>query len=162
MTTPTETIATTGAPAFGQMLTAWLRHNGWSQQVPHDWAAATGSPGPWNSQLSTACRNQLTPKPGFFIGLANFNAAVAQQQFRNITSQALRQRLRHGLAIAHPDGTPYSAGDFFNVYIGALMPPEWLQMVPPPAPEPEPEPEPATDFTPEQLAKLAAFLKTLA
>lgn len=110
--------------AFGRALTVWLRRNSWSQQTLHDWAKAAGSPGPWNSQVSLACRAGLDPKANFWVGLGLFNRAVADQDFKAITSRGLRDRLVGSEPFLNAAGDVATATDFFSMFIGEQPLPE--------------------------------------
>ena len=111
--------------ALGRALAYWFRLNGWSQQVPHDWGIAIAgegsqSTGPHNSQISLAMRGKLDGKPGFFIALGAFNAAVATQDMTGVTTRALKDRLTGAEPFLLEDGTPARATDFFSLFIGEL------------------------------------------
>ena len=65
----------------------------------------------------------LTPKPYFFYALGNFNQAIAQKQIGPIEERWVVDRLKAGAPICREDGTPFDAGDFFGLYVGAIQPP---------------------------------------
>ena len=111
--------------ALGRAIAYWHRLNGWSQQVPHDWGIAVAgegkqSTGPHNSQISLAMRGKLDGKPGFFIALGAFNAAVATQDMTGVVTRSLMDRLTGAEPFLLEDGTPARASDFFSLFIGEL------------------------------------------
>jgi hypothetical protein len=111
--------------ALGRAIAYWFRLNGWSQQVPHDWGVAIAgdggqSSGPHNSQISLAQRGKLDGKPGFFIALGAFNAAIATQDMTGVITRALKDRLTGAEAFLLDDDTPARATDFFSLFIGEL------------------------------------------
>ena len=106
---------------FGRLIKAWFHQNGWSQQVPHDWAEANNSPGPWNSQVSVCMRGLHQPKPNFFVGLHAFNIAVAENNPGPVDAR-LAQKIKAGDALRRPDGTPLTIGDWFELFVGAQTP----------------------------------------
>jgi hypothetical protein len=111
--------------ALGKAIAYWFRLNGWSQQVPHDWGIAVAgdgnqSSGPHNSQISLAMRGKLDGKPGFFIALGAFNAAIATQDLKEITTRALKDRLTGADPFLLEDGTPARATDFFSLFVGEM------------------------------------------
>jgi len=110
--------------AFGRALTVWMRKNGWSQQTFHDWAKAAGSEGPWNSQISLAQRSRHDPKALFWVGLAGFNAAVANQSFPADAPRALKDRLIESEPFLMQDGKPARAADFFGMFVGEIPIPD--------------------------------------
>jgi hypothetical protein len=75
---------------------------------------------------------RLTPKPNFFRGLGQFNAAVAERDFIGVTDRRLMDRLKRGEPLTHADGMPWTAADFFACYIGELeAPPDLLKPLEP-------------------------------
>lgn len=117
---------------FGKTLGRWFALNAWPQSVTEGWAKAVGSEnGPWSSQISPAMRNKILPKPHFFYALGEFNRFVHEKKDLNkITDRVLRDRLTHGEALCHPDGTPFDSTDFYGLFVGAVQPPEIAE--PPP------------------------------
>ena len=98
---------------------------GWSQNVPHQWGvemAGVGnqSNGPHNSQISLAQRGKLDGKPGFFIAMGAFNAAIATQDLAPIKGRELKDRLTGAEPFLLEDGNPAKASDFFAMFIGEL------------------------------------------
>ena len=115
--------------AFGRALTTWMKQQGWSQQVPHDWGLAQAgelgtSSGPHNSQISLAQRGKHDPKPQFFVSLGAFNTAVATQDLANVTTRALVDRLKGAEPFYMNDGQPARASDFFAMFVGDAPIPE--------------------------------------
>jgi transcriptional regulator with XRE-family HTH domain len=107
---------------FGHLLTRWQQANGWSQDTPKRIAAAAGFTdlAVHNSQWSELCRGLLTPKPKLFAALAQLNRLVADQAWATpgVITPALRATLQQALPLLRPDGTPWSAADFFDAFIG--------------------------------------------
>jgi len=118
--------------AFGQAYKRWMLLNSFSQQMPHDWAKASGGEGPWNSQLSLLTQNpcRLDPKAGFWLALGRFNAAIAAQEFPPSITRTLRDKLKAAKPFLHDDGELVSAGEFFQMFIGELAIPEVYAVAP--------------------------------
>lgn len=104
-----------------------MKRNGWSQQVPADFGKAVGQPGPHNSQISQLQNARLDPKAGFWLCLAEFNRAVAEQDLSLITDRGLRDRLQGAEAFLLDDGIPAKATDFFGMFVGQLPIPHAYQ-----------------------------------
>lgn len=135
----TDTAPTYVASEFGPAIKRWFQQEHLSQQTPHDWAAAAGCTGPWNSQISRLQRNLLACEPGFFIALARFNRAVAGEE---PLPAGLKRDRRLQLQDAEPfrldDGQLPTASQWFALYIGELPIPERYSA--PAKPEPIAEP----------------------
>ena len=149
------------APEFGPAVKRWFTAEGLSQQTPHDWAAAAGSPGPWNSQISRLQRNLLACEPGFFLALARFNRVVGGEE--PLPAELKRAR-RDQLVGAEPfrldDGSLPTAAQWFALYVGELPVPERYHG-PSMADLPEPLATAATAvgaLTPEQRQQLLDLL----
>ncbi len=104
--------------AFGRVIRLWFKSNGWAQDVPHKFARFAGTPGPWNSQISTVMSGKLDPKPAFFVALGFFNEAVATQKFPAIADRRLLDALKDAEPLCNDDGRPYTAPDFFALFTG--------------------------------------------
>jgi hypothetical protein len=104
--------------AFGRAIAVWFRQNSWSQQTPHEWALAAGSEGPWNSQVSLCQRGIHDPKATFWISLARFNRAVAEQDLPPNLKARMREHLRDAKPFCLDDGTVASASNLFGMFIG--------------------------------------------
>lgn len=103
---------------FGEVLRAWFSRNEWPQIVTEQLAHAKGSTiGPWASQMSNAMQGKLEPKPGFFLSLGWFNKIVCERDFADVQDQRLKQRLLNGQPLTHPNGEPWTATDFFELYL---------------------------------------------
>jgi hypothetical protein len=109
--------------AFGQVLRRWFKANDWPQDVPHRVAAFTGAAGPWNSQVSTLMSGKLDPKPALFVALGAFNQFVAEQHLQGVTERRLVDQLKDAQPLCHDNGRPYTAPDFFALFVGLLEPP---------------------------------------
>ena len=110
--------------SFGEVLRAWFARNEWPQMVAEQVARAKGSKiGPWASQMSNAMQGKLEPKPPFFIALGWFNQIVTERDFVGITDRRLIDRLLNGQPLTHDDGQPWTAVDFFALYIGDIPAP---------------------------------------
>ena len=119
---------------LGPIVKAWFARNEWPQSVSEGLARSKGwNCGPWASQVSICMSGRLTPKPNFFRGLGQFNAAVAERDFLGVTDRRLMDRLKRGEPLCHDDGTPWTAADFFAAYVGLLEPP--ADLLTPPKPE---------------------------
>ena len=111
--------------SFGETIKTWFAKNDWPQIVAEQVARAKGSKiGPWASQMSNCMQGKLTPKPSFFVALGWFNEVVTTREFSGITDRRLMDRLLSSQPLTHDDGTPYTATDFFALYIGAIEPPK--------------------------------------
>ena len=114
---------------FGSVIKAWFAKNEWPQIVAEQVARAKGSKiGPWASQMSNCMQGKLTPKPSFFVALGWFNEVVTTRDFGGITDRRLMDRLLASEPLTHDDGTPYTATDFFSLYIGAIDAPKDLSL----------------------------------
>ena len=112
---------------FGPVLKAWFKRNDWPQITAERVARAKGSAiGPWASQMSNSMQGKLEPKPAFFIALGWFNNVILTRDFQGITDRRLLDQLKGSEALTHPDGQPFTGGDFFRLYIGELKPSEEL------------------------------------
>jgi len=106
---------------LGQTIKGWLKINNWALSYPQTWAKAAGNEkGPHTSQIQYLTKQKLEPKPAFFIALAEFNRAVAENDLDAIEDERVKLLLQVGDALKHPDGRPYDALDFFAIYIGRL------------------------------------------
>ena len=113
---------------FGAVLRAWFAQNEWPQMVAEQVARAKGSKiGPWASQMSNAMQGKLAPKPSFFVALGWFNQVVMERDFVGITDRRLIDRLLNGQPLTHDDGQPFTAVDFFALYIGDLAGPTEIE-----------------------------------
>lgn len=108
----------------GKALKVWFRQNNWSIQIPHDWASAVGSDGPWNSQISLFTRGKLDGKPNFFVSLGRFNRFIAAQDFTGIKERKLLDRIKGAEPFSGDDGAIWGPIEFFGAYVGELQPPE--------------------------------------
>lgn len=117
-----------GPLTFALTLKRWFSANGWPQKITGDWATDPGVKhphGPWASQMCGAMKgDSYNPKAEFFLALADFNAYVAKQDLRPITNSKLHDRLVDAKPLAHDDGRPYTAPDFWSLYAGLIEPPE--------------------------------------
>lgn len=110
--------------AFGLAYRSWMLRNDISQQMPNDWAKATGSLGPWNSQISQlTSRNdtkRLDPKALFWVGLGDFNQAIAHDSYPPTLSRRIRDILTSASPFLTPSDSPATASDLFAMWIGAM------------------------------------------
>ena len=110
--------------SFGEVLRAWFARNEWPQMVAEQVARAKGSKiGPWASQMSNAMQGKLEPKPPFFVALGWFHQIVTERDFVGLTDRRLIDRLLNGQPLTHDDGQPWTAVDFFALYIGDIPAP---------------------------------------
>jgi hypothetical protein len=65
-------------------------------------------------------RGKLDGKPGFFIALGAFNAAIDTQDLKRIMSRSLRDRLTDAQPFLLNDGAPARATEFFSMFVGEL------------------------------------------
>ena len=127
------TMTEDNSSLLGPIVKAWFARNEWPQSVSEGLARSKGwTCGPWASQVSICMSGRLTPKPNFFRGLGQFNAAVAERDFIGVTDRRLMDRLKRGEPLCHEDGNPWTAADFFACYLGALeAPPDLLKPLEP-------------------------------
>ena len=117
--------ATPKGGEFGSVIRAWFAKNEWPQVVAEQIARAKGSKiGPWASQMSNCMQGKLQPKPDFFKAMGWFNNVILTRDFQGITDRRLIDRLMGSEALTHADGQPFTATDFFSLYIGELGAPE--------------------------------------
>lgn len=116
---------------FGQMLKRWRTQNGWSGKTPSNWYQA--APSHLKRQVASATwtgfelGRAVAPSPETFLALERMNVALHDQDFGPIADRKLRDRLAQGRPILLENGQPWSAGDFFQAFIGRLDPPEHLR-----------------------------------
>ena len=117
-------MAETFGGEFGPVLKEWFRRNEWPQVVAERVARAKGSKiGPWASQMSNTMSGKLEPKPNFFKALGWFNNVILTRDFQGITDRRLMDQLLESEALCHDDGQPFTATDFFSLYLGELEAP---------------------------------------
>lgn len=117
--------------ALGRAIKVWARQNNFSIQVPHDWAKAVGSEGPWNSQWSLLQRGKLDAKPLFFVSVGRFNRAIAAKDFTAIKERKLLDRLKAAEPFVGNDDAVWGPMEFYGAYVGELTPPDrYLTAVP--------------------------------
>ena len=114
------------ALTFALTLKRWFASNGWPQKITDDWAHAVQSPtGPWASQVCNALKaSGYNPKAEFFLALASFNQAIADQDLLGIKDLKLRERLTNAEPLRLENGQPYGGAEFWSLYAGLLEPPE--------------------------------------
>jgi len=108
--------------AFGKAVSAWMRINNFSQQSIHDWAAAAGTAGPWNSSTSLLQRGKLDPKPQFFVAFGTLNKHLAEGTYKYVTDRKLKDRLAQAMPFLTEHDKPATATDFYSMFIGELQP----------------------------------------
>lgn len=133
--TPLAAVPDTALPAdfdpyqqqridFGNLITAWIHANGWSQETLPQIARAAGIRhfSVHNSQVSQLQRGLLQPKPKLFHCLAAVNALLADTswQARTPLTTNLRARLHMAQPLTDEHGRPWDAVDFFAAFIGAV------------------------------------------
>ena len=115
------------ALVFALTLKRWFRANGWPQKITDDWAKDPGvnyPHGPWASQICGAMKaDGYNPRAEFFIGLAVFNKAVADQSFKGIQGTKLRDRLEGAKPMVGDSGRLYGPSDFWSLFAGQAQPP---------------------------------------
>jgi hypothetical protein len=113
------------AVVFGQNLKLWRNAANWGQATAEDWGKSAGLPHVYCSQWN-ALENAKASSPGplIFHALGVMNGLLASQQYGSISNRTLADKVKAAKAITHPDGTPWSSGDFLDAYLGAL---EWPQ-----------------------------------
>ena len=107
--------------AFGRLINAWFKQNGWAQEIAQEWCRANDLTGPSASQISLLTRGKLSPKPFFFVQLHAFNLAVAEGRPGPMESHKAAAIIC-GDALRRGDGTPLTVGDFFELYLGVQTP----------------------------------------
>lgn len=116
-----EVMAAPSGKDFGFVIKAWFAKNEWPQVVAEQVARAKGSKiGPWASQMSNCMQGKLSPKPDFFVAMGWFNNVILTRDFQGITDRRLMDRLLGSEALTHEDGQPFTASDFFSLFIGEL------------------------------------------
>jgi len=113
------------ALTFAVTLKRWFSGNGWPQKITDDWARDVGnSTGPWASQVCNAMAAKgYNPKAEFFLALAAFNKAVAEQELLAIKDTKLKDRLTGAAPLCLDNGQPYGGAEFWSLYAGLIEPP---------------------------------------
>ena len=110
---------------FGPVVKEWFRRNGWPQIVAEKVAREKGSViGPWASQLSNTMSGKIEPKPNFFMAMGWFNEVILTRDFHDITDRTIKDLLVNSEALTHDNGQPFTATDFFALYLGDIQAPE--------------------------------------
>lgn len=131
------------AQEFGRMLRRWRLANSWAQDTSQQWGEAASIPHVYASQWSQFETGKAkNPGPLVFCCLGELNQRLARQDFGQITSLPLRERVKSGKALEHPDGSPWSGSDFFAAYTGELS---WPEL---------PDPEAPPRLTKEQASEM--------
>lgn len=108
--------------SFGLAYKAWMHKHSISQQMPHDWALATGSEGPWNSQMSLLTTDndekRLDPKSQFWTGLGAFNAAIESGKIPGDLKRRTFDALKDAMPFVTADDRIATSTDFFSMFIG--------------------------------------------
>ncbi len=107
---------------LGKAVTAWMRLNGFSQQTIHDWAAAAGTAGPWNSSISLMQRGRLDPKAMLWVAFGQLNKDLADGSLKYVTDRKLKDKLKDAMPFLTEKDQPATATDFFAMFIGELQP----------------------------------------
>ena len=133
---------------FGAMLRRWRKANGWTQYTAKRWADEAGHASGSHSGLSELERGLTRhPRSAVFLGLAEMNQRIADQDFAGVRTRELLDQLKGSKAIASDDGTPWGPAEFWSCHAGLISSPAWLA---PPALNPAPL------LTAEQAADLCA------
>jgi hypothetical protein len=144
------------ALAFGRMLKRWRLANGWAQDTSQLWGEAAGIPHVYASQWSQLeTGNTKNPGPLMFRCFGVLNQRLAEQNLGTIASITLRERVKAGRALAHPDGRPWRGSDFFAAYVGELAWPE----LPDPAAPPKLTPDQAVEITEGYRSRFQRLVK---
>jgi len=114
---------------LGQLLRNWFALNGWSYDTATAISQAYSPQVPLlhGSQLSNLISGKVDPKPRLFMGLGLLNRAcglTAEQ--RSALDTPVAQKLNGARAVCHPNGEPWSSGDFLRCFCGEIPPPEEL------------------------------------
>jgi transcriptional regulator with XRE-family HTH domain len=133
---------------FGRDLRRWRRRCGWAQDTSMVWGKAAQIPHVFSSTWSQLERGLMsTPGPKVFLSLADQNRRIAAGDFAGVTDRNLMNRLRGAMPVAHEDGEPWDAADYYACYIGLLA---W----------PHPAVEPPT-ITPDDASRWSHELRAL-
>ena len=108
--------------SFGRAVSAWMRMNNFSQQTMHDWAAAAGTEGPWNSQCSLLQRGKLDPKPQFFVAFGKLNQDLANGNLACVTDRKLKDKLVEAMPLLTEHDQPATATAIYSMFIGEMQP----------------------------------------
>ena len=115
---------------FGPVLKEWFRRNSWPQILAEKVAREKGSKiGPWASQMSNTMSGKTEPKPNFFKAMGWFNEVILTRDFHDITDRTTRNLLVDSEALTHDNGQPFTATDFFALYLGDIQAPESYHQV---------------------------------
>lgn len=129
-TLPTQNQLDEARHRFGEMLRVWRRRHGWSGKTAAHWAAACPDVLPYKVSSATWTGFELgrarAPAPETFLAFEAMNIALASGEIGAIRDRTLAERVRAATPICDQDGQPWRAGDWFDAFIGALVPPSDL------------------------------------
>lgn len=115
---------------FGPVLKEWFRRNSWPQVLAEKVARLKGSKiGPWASQMSNTMSGKTEPKPNFFKAMGWFNEVILTRDFHDITDHTVKNLLVDSEPLTHDNGQPFTATDFFALYLGDIQAPESYQHI---------------------------------
>lgn len=121
------------AVAFGKVLRRWRARNGWTQYTMGNFAASADPrfDAPSHSSASTieTGKNQH-PRTAYYVSMAEFNARVADGNFRGVHDRELLDQLMDSRPITDEQGRPWGAAEFWACHAGLLEPPGWLFVEP--------------------------------
>lgn len=138
------------------MLRRWRLANKWAQDTSEQWGEAAEIPHVYASQWSQLETGKAkNPGPLLFCCFGALNQRLAREDYGQITSLTLRERVKAGKPLEHPDGTPWSSSDFFAAYTGELS---WPSLPDPEAP-PKLSKEQASEITERYRATFQRLVK---
>ncbi len=120
-----------GRRAMGHLIHVWHERNGWSHKVLPALAESLDLGKVHNSQISNLRNGKLaSPGPEVFLALSQINT-ILDQGIEHIKDhlakdhpELLNVLLESAFPVLNNEGTPVSAGEFFEIFIGLRPLPE--------------------------------------
>ena len=111
--------------AFGRSLGIWLKSQGISQQIPHNWSQERRESGieepagPHNSSTSQIVRGIALPAGvGVWHAWENFNRAVAEDDVKGVASRRIRDVIKEAKPFMTYDDRVADMIDFIAMFAG--------------------------------------------
>lgn len=105
--------------AFGAMLRSWRIKNNWTQYTVHKWAKEAGFEAISYGNLSVIEQGKAGElRQKAFFQLEELNRRLATQNYSNVKSQEIKEKLRDAQPLVDDSGKLWDAVDFWACYCG--------------------------------------------